>query len=255
MGLDEIRRGEFLICKIDKIHPYGVTVSLEEYPGVQGFVPLAQIANRWIKNIRNFVRVGQLKVGIVLSVNMDRGQVDISFSRVNVTEERKKMGAWRETKRAIQLLNLLSKETKVDSEKLWDEIVPPILEKYDSVTDAFKDIIEGGQEAVKAVPEKYRTALYAVLSRNMAVTRKEVFETLDLKLITGSGLIEIKELFKNIPTTKDVEQHVSYLGGGKYQIKFTANNYKKIEKLLKEVNDYLVNKVGKKGTVQIKRRE
>jgi translation initiation factor 2 subunit 1 len=255
MGLDEIKRGEFLICKIEKIHPYGVTVFLEEYPGVQGFVPLAQIANRWIKNIRNFVRVGQIKVGIVLSVNTDRGQVDISFSRVNTTEERKKMVAWRETKRAIQLLNLLSKETKIDSEKLWDEIVPKVLEKYDSVTDAFKEIILGGQDAVKEIPEKYRGALYGVLSKNMAVTKKEVIESVDLKLTSGQGLIEIKELFKNIPKVKDVEEHISYLGGGKYQIKFTASNYKKIEKLLKDVNDHLVNKVGKKGTIQIKRRE
>ncbi len=255
MGLDDVRPKELLICKIDKIHPYGVTVSLEEYPDLQGFVPLSQIANRWIKNIRNFVRVGQIKVGIVLSVNRERRQIDISFSRVSPIDDRKKMISWRETKRSQQLLGRLAKELKVNSETLWNEIVPPILEKYDSVTDAFKEMLELGPTAVKEVPEKYRIPLAEIIKKSMAPTRREVIENIEMQICSGNGLMEIKDLFANIPSSTDVEQTVSYSGGGKYQIKFDANNYKKIEKLLKEVNDYLVSKVGKKGTINIKRKE
>ena len=255
MDLDEVRPGEHIVCKIDKIYPYGVTVTLEEYPGLAGFVPLSQIANRWIKNIRNFVRPGQIKVGVVLSINRERKQIDVSFSRMNTINERKKMISWRETKRSQQLLGVLAKDMKKEQDEIWNDLVPKILEKYNSVTEAFKVMLEFGKDGVKEIPEQYREALYKVVSRSMTITKKEIIENVELRITTGAGLIEIKKLFKEMPENKGVEQKISYLGGGKYQLKFVSNGYKTIEKHIKNVNDYLIAKVGKNGDLNIKRRE
>jgi len=255
MELDDVKPGEHIVCKIDKIYSYGVTVTLEEYPGLVGFVPLSQVANRWIKNIRNFVRPGQIKVGVVLSINKERGQIDVSFSRMNTINERKKMISWRETKRSQQLLGVLAKDLKKEPDEVWNDLVPKILDKYNSVTDAFKVILEGGRDSVKEIPEKYRDALYDVVSRSMTITKKEIIENVELRINTGTGLQDIKKLFKEMPNNKNVEQIVSYLGGGKYQLKFISNDYKKIEKHIKEINDYLISKVGKKGSLNIKRKE
>ncbi len=244
---------EYVICKVDRIMPYGVNVILEEYEGIIGYVPLSQVAPRWIKNIRNFVKVGQIKVGKVTHINTEKQQVDISFAVVTDTQENQKLNEWRQTKRVQQLINLLAKDINKDPDALWDSIVNPILEKYDSVYDAFKDMIIYGQEYVTIIPKELRAPLYNILKNNIVIHERELSEEIKISTNDPNGIDKIKTLFSGIPEDKELETNITYIGNGKYLIKLKAIDYKKIEKYLTKINDYL-NKEGKKFDVfEIKR--
>jgi len=246
-------RNELVICKIDRIMDYGANVVFEEYPGIRGYVPLNQVAPRWIKNIRNFLKVGQIKVGKVLYINEQKQQVDISFSIVSDATENQKLNEWRQTKRVHQLIGLLAKETNKDPDLLWDSIVVPILESYNSVYDAFKDMIIYGKDSIKEVPQELREDLYNIIKKNIVIAEKELAEQIKVTTNDPNGLEKIKVLFSNIPQEDKVETHLSYIGNGKYLLKTKARDYKKIEKYLDSVNVFLNKESKKFDAFEIKR--
>lgn len=246
-------RGEHVICKVDKIMPYGVNVSFEEYEGIIGFVPLSQVAPRWIKNIRNFVKQGQIKVGKVLYINTEKQQVDISFAVVSDTQERQKLNEWRQTKRVQQLIALLAKEIKKDPDTVWDSIVNPILEKYDSVYAAFKDIAIYGEDHIPEIAKDLRNPLYEIIKNNIVIHEKEINEEIKLTTNDPNGIEKLKTVFANIPKEKDLNAIITYIGNGKYLIKLKAIDYKKIEKQLTKINEYLTKEGKKFDAFEIKR--
>lgn len=238
-------RNELVVCKIEKIMPYGASVILEEYQDVKGFVPLSQIAARWVKNIRNFIKVDQIKVGKVVYINFEKGQVDLSFAKVSDMQENQKLNEWRQTKRVNQLIGLVAKDMNRNPDSVWDSIVNPILEKYNSVYDAFKDIAIYGKDHVLSIPEDYREPLYNIVSKNIVIHEKEISEQIKLLTKDPKGILRIKSYFDNMPKDKSISVNLSYIGNGKYLIKAKAIDYKKIEKSLDKINEYLT-KEGKK---------
>jgi len=233
--------------------PYGVNVILEEYEGVNGYVPLSQVAPRWIKNIRNFVKVGQIKVGKVLYINNEKQQVDISFAVVTSAQETQKLNEWRQTKRVQQLIGLLAKEIKKDPEVLWDSIVNPVLEKYDSVYAAFKDLAIYGEDYIQELPKDLRKPLYEIIKNNVVIHEKELSEEVKLTTNDSNGVDKIKQVFAGIPKDKELSANITYIGNGKYLIKIRAIDYKKIEKYLILINDYLTKEGKKFDAFEIKR--
>src|SRR3989344_368771 len=84
-------QGEVVIGKITKVLDYGVFLSLLEYEGMQGFVHISNVSSSWIKNIRNFVKDGQIRAGKVMAVDRYKKQVDISFTKVSQSQQREKI--------------------------------------------------------------------------------------------------------------------------------------------------------------------
>ncbi len=238
-------RNELVICKIEKIMPYGASVILEEYQGVKGFVPLSQIAARWVKNIRNFVKVDQIKVGKVVYINLEKQQVDLSFAKVSDMQENQKLNEWRQTKRVHQLIGILAKDMNKNEDLVWDSIVTPILETYNSVYDAFKDIAIYGKDYVKSIPSEYRDALYGIVTKNIVIHEKEISEHIRLLTKDSQGILKIKKYFESMPADNTITTSLTYIGNGKYLLKAKAMDYKKIEKSLERINEYLT-KEGKK---------
>jgi translation initiation factor 2 subunit 1 len=247
------KRNEFLICKVEKIFPYGAEVSIEEYDGLKGFVHLSQVAPRWIKNIRNFLKIGQIKVGRVTSINTLKNQVDISFAVVSDAQQNQKINEWRQTKRVQQLLKILADKTNKDFEDVWDLVVNPILETYDSVYEAFKEIIIYGKDHVKNIPEDLKAELHEILSKNIVIHEKKINEIMKIKSEKSDAILKIKDTFKKIPEDEKVKIETNYMGNGKYAFKFVAADYKTIEKHLLEINTYMEKSVKKYGTIEIKR--
>jgi len=66
--------GEIVIGKIVKVLDYGVFMDLIEYEGLQGFVHISNVSSSWIKNIRNFVKEGQIRAGKVTNIDQSKNQ-------------------------------------------------------------------------------------------------------------------------------------------------------------------------------------
>jgi translation initiation factor 2 subunit 1 len=248
-------KDEYVVCTVEKIYDYGVEVKLEEYPNQKGFIPLNQIAARWVKNIRNFVKMGQIRVAKVIYLNYEKGQINCSFAMVQKQMEDSKLNEWRQTKRVQQLLTIVAQELKKSLDDIWDKITNPILNKYDSVYEGFQDIKRYGKDFISDVPEEYRTALFHVIDKNITINDKTIAEHIKIETTKENGLELIKEGFKKLPTEKEIKSHISYIGNGTYLIKCEARDYKMIEKYLTKLNDQLTHYFSKIGTIEIKRED
>ena len=51
--------GELVVVTVKNVKQNGVYVDFDEYPGLEGFIFIGEIASGWVKNIRTFVRDGQ----------------------------------------------------------------------------------------------------------------------------------------------------------------------------------------------------
>lgn len=249
------QRNELVVCKVTKILDYGVEVALEEYNNAQGFVPLPQVAARWIKNIRNFVKMGQIRVGKVIYINLEKNQINISFAAVQKGQEEQKLSELRQTKRVQQLLNLVAQETKKPVDEIWDKIANVIMTKYNSVYEGFQDIKRYGLDYIKEIPENLRGPLFKIIDKNITISDKTISEHVKIEIKDENGLDKIKEGFKKLPLDKNLEISVSYIGNGTINIKAVGADYKPIEKYLTSVNSYLTGYFSKIGKIDITRRE
>lgn len=248
-------KDEFVVCTVEKIFDYGVEVKLEEYPNQKGFIPLAQIASRWVKNIRNFVKMGQIRVAKVIYINREKNQVNLSFAMVQKQTEDAKLNEWRQTKRVQQLLTQVAQELNKNLDDVWDKITGPILNKYDSVYEAFQEIKRYGKDFIEDIPKEYRDALFKIIDKNISITDKIISEQVKIETAKEEGLELIKEGFKKIIPDKEIKMHISYIGNGTYLIKCESKEYKTIEKYLQKINDDLTKYFSKIGTIQIKRED
>src|SRR3989344_568516 len=82
--------GEIVLCTVTKINPNSVFVHVDDYDK-GGMVHISEISPGRIRNIRDFVVENKVVVCKVLSVNRERGYIDLSLRRVNETLRRNKL--------------------------------------------------------------------------------------------------------------------------------------------------------------------
>ena len=112
--------GETIVCKVKQVLGYGAFVELVEYGNKKGFVHVSQVASRWVKNIRNYVKEGQIRAAKVLSIDRGRGQIDLSFNKVSSHAQRARIEESKQLKRSKKLLEILAKEQGKAFEKAWE---------------------------------------------------------------------------------------------------------------------------------------
>lgn len=87
MSRDLPEPGELVVVTIKEVKNFGATAKLEEYPGHEGFIHIAEVATGWVKHIRDYLREGQKTVCKVLSIDTNRGNVEL-HSRGSMTTRR-----------------------------------------------------------------------------------------------------------------------------------------------------------------------
>ncbi len=241
--------GEVVVCKIRKIMDYGVIVDLEEYEGIQGFVHISQVSSSWIKNIRSFVKENQVRAAKVTSVDESKNQVDLSFIRVTPRAQRAKINELKAFKRAQKLLELLAKQTKTDSDEVWEKVAIPLQENFDSLNKAFQEIKLKKEKAIIGVDKKFVKPLLELIEKNIETPEKTLTAILVLNSTNSStGVEDIKKAIKEgLNTVKGKKIEFIYLGSSRFKLKSTSFDYKSAEKNLQKVIEKTINSIKKMG--------
>ncbi len=234
--------GETVVCKVKQVLNYGAFVELVEYGNRKGFVHISQVATRWVKNIRNFVKEGQVRAAKVLSINRERGQIDLSFTKVSSHAQRARIEEWKQLKRCRKLLEILAKEQHKTFEEAWEAIANPLLEKYDRLAEAFQEIALH-EEAAAGVDSKWLKPLVEMVKKNVPPPEKTLKGTLSLRSFRPDGVDAIKQALLKAEKLKGKKIELFYSGGGKYALKATASDFKKAEKELNEAAAMVVETV------------
>lgn len=229
------KAGSIVVCKTTQILNYGVFVELLDYGNVKGFVHISQVASSWIKNIRNFVKENQLRAAYVLSINMEKGQIDLSFTKLSQMEEQAFLQEWRMEQKNKRLIEMLAQQNKKSFEIVWSEIAEPLAKQYGSVFAGFQSIALNGEKAVVGINPALVPSLVELVKKNIDIPRKTINGTISINSLKPNGVEIIQDSLLNaVSGSKDAKIEIFYTGGGKYSIKAVSHTFKICEKAIVE---------------------
>ncbi|MHA2326162.1 MAG: S1 RNA-binding domain-containing protein, partial [Promethearchaeota archaeon] len=138
------KEGEFVVAKVTEVQHQYVYVDLEDYDGLpsdgtaRGMIHISEISSRWIKNIRNYARIGQRVVLRVLRVDQEKGHVDLSLRRVNSAQKEIRLKEWKYSLKYENLLQFLTEAEGIELtlDEAYDLIGFPVLDLFNSYQEA-----------------------------------------------------------------------------------------------------------------------
>lgn len=237
---------ELVVCTVVNVKDFVAFVSLDEYNGRQGLIPISEIATGWIKYIRDHIREGQKIVCKVLNVDRSRGHIDLSLKDVNEHQRREKIREWKNESKARKWIGFVAKAADEPVSLIEDAI----LDKYGAFYPVFEDIVSEGEPVVKklGLSKRASDALMHVAQENVKVPSVEVTGHLILTCMQPDGISVIKKALKSAePKIAGVDIELLYLGAPTYRIKVTAPDYKKAEKALEKASNAAIAVVEKSG--------
>ncbi|MCX8190093.1 MAG: translation initiation factor IF-2 subunit alpha [Candidatus Diapherotrites archaeon] len=239
---------EIVVIKITKVLPYGAFADLLDYPNVQGFVHISQVASRWIKNIRNHVRPNQLRAAQVIRADKEKLQVDLSLVKVSESQQKAKIEEWEQSKRAKKILEIFAKQRKMSFDIAWKKIAEPLESRHGSLMNAFQEALITGKSALEGIPEELVEPFAEHIKKSITVPEKEVSKVVKIKSYEADAILKIKNAFRELLKQKEYSKiKATYIGGGKYHLSSKAPDYKSADKVLSSFAEELIKSIKKNG--------
>jgi len=242
------QESELVVCTVENVKDFVAFVSLDEYSGRQGLIPISEIATGWIKYIRDHIREGQKIVCKVLNVDRTRGHIDLSLKDVNEHQRREKIREWKNESKAKKWIGFVAEQTGEPAIDIEDVV----FKKYGAFHPVFEDLVIDPDATIKKLgfSKKVSEILLKVAQENVKVPKVEVTGHLHLTCPLPDGITIIKNALKKANTdqkTAGVEVDLLYLGAPTYRIKVIAPDYKKAEKAIEKAANAAIAVVEKAG--------
>jgi len=229
------REGEFVVAKVTEVQNQYVYVNLIDFDGLdseesaRGMIHISEISSRWIKNIRNYVRIGQRIVLRVLRVDVDKGHVDLSLRRVNSAQRENRIKEW---KYALKFENLLQFLTETEG------INMTLDEAYESIGFPVLDLFDTYQEAVEGLTDEVKAALLTIIDENVSISTVSISGKVKLSFNSENGIDQIKEsllkALKIIEQRKTRSINISYIAAPFYRLEVISKDYLDAENILSD---------------------
>ncbi len=246
---------EIVVVRITKVLPYGAFVELLEYEGQKGFVHISQVTSGWVKNIRNFVKENQIRAAQVLAIDKSKNQIDLSLTKVSSGVQRRKIEDYNRLVRAKKLIEVLAKKRNVSFDEAWENTAEPLLEKFESLSEAFNEISLSGEVSFSIKPP-WNKELLELVKKNISIPKKTVKGILELTCFESNGIEVIKKALSQAEKTAGNDSSIVYFGSGRYQIKVVSADYKSAEKKLRLSSDKAIQVIsGSNGKGEFKKIE
>ena len=251
--MDFPQRDDFAVVRIMQILDYGVFVELLEYKNVRGFVHISNVSSSWVKNIRNFVKMNQVRVAKVLNVDLDKNQIDLAFAGINPMRERQVLTQFKQINREEKLIEILSKQTKKSFDDVWASVVEPLVAEHGSLFEAFEKIALG-YDPSPILAKEWIAPVKDLVEKNIVVSKKEISGKLKLSSLVSNGLGAIKEVIADAEHSNGCV--VSYAGGGSFNVSCAGLTFKEADKTLSSAIERAEKKAKKIGVnFEFKRNE
>lgn len=238
--------GDLVVCTVQHVKDFVAFVSLDEYNGREGLIPISEIATGWIKYIRDHIREGQKVVCKVLNVDTSRGHIDLSLKDVNEHQRRETIREWKNESKASKWISFAAEASGGSA----DAIESALYKKYGDLYTAFEDIVMNGAGVVgeMGLPETSVDALVAVAKENVRIPKVTVAGNIILTSPKPDGVNIIRRALRSAePKIADVEIELTYIGAPAYRIKVTAQDYKTAEKAIERAASAAIGVVERAG--------
>ncbi|MCS7104553.1 MAG: translation initiation factor IF-2 subunit alpha [Thermofilaceae archaeon] len=246
------KTNELVIGTVTKIEDHGAFVTLDEYGGLEAYVPLNEVSHSWFKSIREVLKVDQKRVFKVIKIDPRRNFVDISLKRVSDSERRHKLQEWKRFQRSIKLLELACEKLGKRMEEALEEGAK-IEAVYGEVYSGFEAAVTEGVSALEkaGIKEPWLTTFYNLAKSYVKLPRIKLSAVLTITCSQGDGVERIKEAlsaWKGVQSKyPDIEAKFYVIGPPRYRIDAEAYDPKRVETFIDEIVKVIVNKANEKG--------
>jgi translation initiation factor 2 subunit 1 len=225
-----------VLGKVKKILNNGAFIDLLEYKNLEAFLPVYEVTSGKIKNIKHFIKEGDV---LVLKVFDVRGNnIDVSLRRVNKEEKRKKLADYKKEIRAFKLIEQIAKENGMDPQEFFEKVFEKYVEKYGGLYDYFIEIAKRPSSFRVKLPKKIKDRLLELIKNNIKIPEVEIKILMEIFTFEGDGIERIKKLLLGA-MEKDKKTNIIYLGTPKYELTIKGEDFKEIRKRLEKLLDYL----------------
>ncbi|MEM1549663.1 MAG: translation initiation factor IF-2 subunit alpha [Candidatus Methanomethylicia archaeon] len=245
--------GELVIATVNEVFDKGAYVTLDEYPNVNGYVPIGEVASTWVHNIRDYLKEGRKVVLKVIRVDKSKKYVDLSLRRVSDKERKDKLLEWKRFNRGLKLIELLSEKTGMSLDDIKSEVVEKFIENFGDVLAGFEEAARFGLSPIvnAGIPRDLAEVIVDLAKDNIELKEVKVSAILQLSSNASDGLLHIIEALnaaKNaIESMRGVKYRIYAIGAPKYRIDISAKDYKVAEEALKIAVDAALNKISSLG--------
>lgn len=244
--------GELVVATVKDVKGFGAFVNLDEYPGKEGFIHIAEVAAGWVKYVRDHVRENQKIVAKVLTVDPNRGHVDLSLKRVNEHQRRETIASWKNEQKAEKLLEIVAERVKQKPEDALKEYGYKLVETYGALYAAFEAAsVDENSLKEEGFKGTWLKSFVDVAKENIAAPFVHVKGYVELQSFSRDGVSELKEALEAAEESEyeDVEIEVQYVGAPRYRIKVKAPEYKAAEEELRAAAERAMKVITKAGGV------
>ncbi len=238
-GLPE--RGELVVCQIKKIYPNSVLAELIEYRKT-GMIHVSEVARRWVKDIREFLREKQYVVCKVMSV--DSENISLSVKRVHRMEANRKLNKFKIERKAEKMLEIAAKKLNKTLEEAYEEVGYELQDMFGSLSKAFETAIKNPDVfKEKNVPKRWADAIIEIAKKSYTEKTYEVKVKIKAMCFKENGIDVIKKAMSL--DNKDIE--IKYISAPVYMMKGTGKNFKQLQQKMIEVAEKIVKEIKKNG--------
>jgi translation initiation factor 2 subunit 1 len=232
-GLPE--EGDLVMCNVSKIHFHSIFVDIFEYGRQQGMIHISEVSPGRIRTIRDFVKEGRTVVCKVLRINKERGHVDLSLRRVTEAQRRNKVNELKQEQVAEKIIEHIAKEKKLDVKKFFKEVYEKLTVQYNSIFDAFYDVVETDAKLVdQGLDKATAEAMEVIIRQRIKETSVEIKGKFLIQSYLPDGVDKIKTAFSAASKVKG-DYRISYKGAGVFDVAITDKEYKLAEKVLSDI--------------------
>ncbi|MFX1575172.1 MAG: translation initiation factor IF-2 subunit alpha [Promethearchaeota archaeon] len=251
------REGEFVVAKVTEIQNQYVYVDLIDFEGLEsdgsarGMIHVSEISSRWIKNIRNYVRIGQRIVLRVLRVDPTKGHVDLSLRRVNSAQRENRLKEWKYAVKYEMLLQLLTEVEGVNMtlEEAYELIGFPILEYFDTYQEAIESLKESGDEILNDlndISNHVKSSFLKIVNENVEISTVSISGKVKLSFNAENGIDYIKDSLGSalnvIKPKKTRNININYIAAPYYRLEITSKDYLDAENILSDALEIIEQK-------------
>jgi translation initiation factor 2 subunit 1 len=235
------KRGELVICRISKLHPNSAYAKMIEYEGLTGLIHVSEVAKRWVRDIREFLKEQQYVVCRVMGA--EDHTISLSIKRVHKDEANRKLNEFKREKRAEKMLEMAGKLLKKDLKQSYDEIGYKLQEEFGPMTKAFETAFKNPELLErKGIPKKWRDALITIAKKSLIEKTYTVRGKLKLICYKNDGVNEIKRI---LAAAGKKGMGIRYVSAPMYEIWCSGKNYKEVQAKVEEAGADIVKEIEK----------
>ena len=255
MSQDEIistpEEGELVVVTVKTVKQNGVYVDFDEFPGIEGFIFIGEIASGWVKNIKTFVRDGQRLICKVLRTRKDGSSLELSLKSVSEERRRERLQEWKNEQRSTQLFKVLAEKVGWD-EETRDSYSEELINSFGTLYSSLEEAATNESALTDAgVAGDWLKNFIEIAVENIIPPFVEIRGTFKLSINIPNGVSVIKEaLIAAESYTSEVDEVLVscyYNGAPEYRIELRAPDFKTAEDLWNNVSSSTVNHVTENG--------